>query len=268
MKRTAETFRQHLEKVVATCGTTWLLLTRPSILGQEYLAIPNTCKSAYCPRCRPAQLRKLRKALFTAMARKTWRLCTLTFPWTPENPLEAFRQASRAWRRFQRKFEHAYPGTLWVRTLEVHQSGRPHFHMVVDRYIPQAHLERLWHEAGGGIVDIRMAHDKTGRRKACGYKQAARYLTEEIEKTVQDPHRMGSELWQSGMRTITYCRAIKLRPQESDWTFYAARQTLDDLRLLLAQQRCYARLYDQPEYSVAALDDDTWIIAPAARNPR
>jgi hypothetical protein len=59
---------------------------------------------------------------------------------------------------------------IWVR--EEQDSGRPHLHILVSRYIPQEWVSRRWSELGGGeVVDIR----QVDTRKAAHY--VGKYLT-------------------------------------------------------------------------------------------
>lgn len=51
---------------------------------------------------------------------------------------------------------------IWVR--EEQDSGLPHLHILVSRYLPQDWLSRRWEELGGGeIVDIRQIERVEGR---------------------------------------------------------------------------------------------------------
>ena len=54
--RTLESFHHHLETTVANCHTSWIVLKRNTLLGDEYIITPHLCKSNYCDVCRPKNL--------------------------------------------------------------------------------------------------------------------------------------------------------------------------------------------------------------------
>ena len=217
--RTPESFERHLRNVVAHCGHSWLVLRSDAALSPEYMVTPQTCKSNYCERCRVTNLMQLRRALIQSLKRDTWRLATLTFPDHSADPLTQLKNTYRQFKRLIQRLRRKYPHLKYVRTIELHQSGYPHIHCIFSRYIPVAILQQHWHELGGGIVDIRRPTSTQHPGRRLGYKQAARYLTEEIEKATQDPHNLGPVFWQSRCRCVASSRNIKLNVGPSPWAY-------------------------------------------------
>lgn len=235
--RSLESYQDHLRVKVGNCGRKWIALRTQTTLGPELLLVPQTCKSNFCPECRMNNLRSLRSALIRTMQGDRWRLATLTFPDHTADVDELLKDSYIQFKRFTNKLRRHVKALKYIRTLELHQSGMIHYHLVFNKYIPVALLRESWQSVGGGIVDIRA----TGKCRKCGqkppcdhikkgqmpsYKQAARYLTEEIEKTAQDPHRLGYLLWKHRIRTITTSRALKLKNPGKHYEFLGIANSL------------------------------------------
>jgi hypothetical protein len=230
-RRTPETFQDHLDHVVSQCCTRWLVLQTLTLLGPEYIITPQLCKSNYCPTCRAHNLRRLRQALYISLRKKQWRLVTLTYPDHTLDKLDVLKNTARQFKRLVQRLRRRYPHLTFVRTIELHESDFPHIHFIVDRYVTKSLLSKHWHDLGGGIVDVH-AYAKCpvcGVRGKCqhnphpkplSYRTAANYLTDEIEKENQDPHRLGLVYWLAHIRSITTSRNLKLIPPKNEWKFY------------------------------------------------
>jgi hypothetical protein len=85
----------------------------------------------------------------------------------------------------------------YICVLEYTQSGRPHLHVLLDRYIPQAWISTVWSILGGGrVVDIRRVT----------IKNVSRYLSKYLTKDMLCSAPRGA-------RRITSARSIKLFPK-------------------------------------------------------
>src|SRR5581483_11913159 len=72
----------------------------------------------------------------------------------PEFAVRYMRQTFNKFREYlRRKFDEA---PRYICILEFHKSGRPHLHVLFDRYLEQHWISETWGALGGGrIVDIR-----------------------------------------------------------------------------------------------------------------
>lgn len=236
-QRTEESFNLHLSRVVGQCCKSWLILKSVTLLGPQYLLIPKRCKSNYCLACRKENLRKLRKVMFASMKKDKWRLCTLTFPDHSKNVETAIHDSYFMFKRLTRQLRKLKPEIKYIRSIEVHRSGFIHLHCVFNKYIPISFISEKWKAVGGGIVDIRATRrcrfchkptpcEHTQEKKKLGYRDAARYLTEEMEKTHQDPHTLGIVMWRNRVRTIATSRNIQLSPQTKEYEFVGTYSSL------------------------------------------
>jgi hypothetical protein len=231
-RRSPESYQWHLDHVVAACGTKWLVLETPSIFGPEYILTVSLCHSNYCNYCRSFNLRKLRQSLYQSLHHKQWRLVTLTYPDHSLDKLQTLTNIAKQFKRFIQRLRRRYPHLAFVRTIELHESDFPHIHLIIDRYVPKALIAKHWHDLGGGIVDIHATAkcEVCGARGKCehnphpqrlSYKKAADYLTEELIKKNQDPHKLGLVYWLARVRSITLSRNLKLSPPSHEWKFCA-----------------------------------------------
>ena len=262
MKRTLESFQHHLENRVATCGTFYLIMKQDTVLGPDYLIVPNSCSSNYCEKCRQQNLIRLRHALIRTMAFHRWRLITLTFAHRNVTSVALLSALKTSFCRLTKRIRRKFPKSLYVRTVEIHKDGYPHIHLVIDRYIPIAWLQLHWKECGGGMVDIREGKrcEICGKPRPCphhakakrfSHHDAAGYLTEEIEKRAQDPHTLGADYWCAGIRSISVSRGLKLRADESDWAYYSKAMSWDAIEELMELATYSARFNDRPQPTIA-----------------
>jgi hypothetical protein len=229
MLRTPESYQKHLEKV-ARCSSSFSLYESITEMFDLVAVFPDTCGSNYCACCRKANLIKLRKTLYRSLGADKWRLCTLTFEQSHTDKLFLIRNLNKIFDRFMKRIRRTYPLIKFARSVEIHQSGYPHIHLIFNQYIPYANLQFHWKEVGGGYSDIH-SHPrcKLHNQRRCeicfpnqrdmNYKDAARYLTEEFEKTVQDPHSLGLTWWLSGRRSFATSRNLSLRNPVTNFVY-------------------------------------------------
>jgi hypothetical protein len=224
--RTIESYNKHLTTAVAGCCQKYVVLKSDTLLGDEYLIAPARCKSNYCKVCRPQNLRTLRHTLLGSLKYHRWRLLTLTYPDHSKDVLTQLTSIYRQCKRLVQRIRYTYPDVAFCRTIEIHQTGYPHLHFVIDKYIPVSFIQKHWHDLGGGRVDIRMPVKRDGTKKRVSYKDVARYLTEELEKKEQDPHKLGHIFWQAQCKAITTSRNLKLKKTKSPYTYMGVHHTL------------------------------------------
>jgi len=93
----------------------------------------------------------------------------------------------------------------YIAILEFHRNGRPHLHILIDRFIEQAWLSTAWDAIGGGrIVDVRFVDLHRVSR------YLAKYLT--MDLLLSAP---------KGVRRVTCSRGIALlesSPKSHRWS--------------------------------------------------
>jgi len=153
------------------------------------------CKTWICPYCGRRKAKRYKYAIRAAAEQlKLQRFITLTLD--PDriegDPVVYLRDSFNKLRTYlRRKFGHA---PKYIAVLEFHKNGKPHLHVLIDRFVEQAWLSAAWSAVGGGrIVDIRFVDLHRVSR------YLAKYLT--VDLFLSAP---------KGVRRVTCSRGIVL----------------------------------------------------------
>jgi hypothetical protein len=133
------------------------------------------------------------------------RLLTLTLDPAnaPDHDEERHRYITERWNALRTRLRREVGdfSFIWVR--EEHESGIPHLHAIVSRYLPQGAVSKAWSELGGGeVVDI---------RKVDRVDKAAHYVGKYLTKDAMADLPEGTRRYGSS-RDIT----LAVRGDESD----------------------------------------------------
>ena len=168
------------------------------------------CKCWGCSLCGPRRARRYRHGIrAVAEQLKLQRFLTLTLD--PDkiegDPVAHLRHTFNKLRTYlRRKFGSA---PKYIAVLEFHDNGKPHLHVLIDRFIEQAWLSAAWEAIGGGrIVDIRFVD----LNRVSHY--LAKYLT--VDLLLSAP---------KGVRRVTCSRGIVLLEKSTQghmWTLLKA----------------------------------------------
>jgi hypothetical protein len=170
------------------------------------------CGCWHCSYCGPRRARTARYNIQRCAEGLQLRyFLTLTLDPKKLSPSARFAGSVRymrgVWAKFRVYLRRKYgESPNFICVLEFHENGRPHLHILTDRYMPQAWVSATWSKLGGGrIVDIRRVT----------IKNVARYVSKYFTKQVLLSAPKGA-------RRITSCRAIKLFPKfasDISWEF-------------------------------------------------
>ncbi len=168
------------------------------------------CKCWKCSYCGPRRAKRIKYAIRAkAEALHLQRLLTLTLD--PKKVSgDPVQYLNRAFAKLRVYLERAYGvSPQYIRILEFQKNGKPHFHILIDRYIDLEWIRRAWVAVGGGyMIDIRFVDvDRVSR-------YLSKYLTKEL--LMSAPPRS---------RRVTTSRKIKLleKPKrEGTWILVRA----------------------------------------------
>lgn len=143
--------------------------SKKKIYAKDYHIFSVGCKRWQCPVCGKKKAQQYAKQIKAGLQATNVKFATLTIENWKDNA-QALPYMSKCWNRLrlslQRKFGAKEPGSKskkkklsYVRVTEFgSKNGRPHFHILLEKYIPQKVLSQLAHKAGfGKVVDIRAA---------------------------------------------------------------------------------------------------------------
>jgi hypothetical protein len=201
------------------CGRFTLAGRSPA--GQETQYQRLNCKSWGCSHCGPRRARRYKYAIRkVAEDLKLQRFVTLTLDSAKieGDPVVYLRETFNKLRTYLRRKYGSAP--KYIAVLEFHENGKPHLHILIDRFIEQAWLSAAWEAVGGGrIVDIRFVD----LHRVSHY--LSKYLT--VDLLLSAPKRV---------RRVTCSRGIVLLEKSSNgqsWTLLRADITHLYSRLFL-----------------------------------
>jgi hypothetical protein len=181
------------------CGN--LTLAGRSVTGGEMHFHRLSCKTWGCSHCGPRRAKRYKHSIRrVAEDLGLQRFITLTLdPNRIEgDPVVYLRETFNKLRTYLRRKHGCAP--KYIAVLEFHENGKPHLHVLIDRYIEQAWLSAAWDAVGGGrIVDIRFVD----LHRVSHY--LAKYLT--VDLLLSAP---------KGVRRITCSRGIELLQKSSN----------------------------------------------------
>lgn len=199
------------------CGR-WTVAGKIEDNGKSYRHISRLgCKGWTCPVCGPKKAKRLRHAIIQAATqREMRRFLTLTLDPRHCTADDSEKYIKDCWGKF-RVYLNRLNGEsidfIWV--LERQKSGYAHLHILVDRYIPQAWIQKSWQAVGGGrFVNIKMVDI----HRISAY--LSKYLTKELLLTYYRP----------GTRRYSTSRNIKLFERVKKGLWELIRQSIDSLR--------------------------------------
>ena len=163
------------------------------------------CKSWSCRYCGPRKAARLRNRI-AVKAREHGLTRFLTLTLDPKSAPEdrKVRYMWEVWRKFRVSLKRKLGRTVsFISVIELHKSGYPHLHVLVDEFIAQRWISNAWSRVGGGrVVYIERVKD-VGRIGA--------YLGKYLTKDMMSGSRRGE-------RRYSCSRNIKLgNLDESDW---------------------------------------------------
>ncbi|MDS0256077.1 Rep protein [Haloarcula tradensis] len=137
------------------------------------------------------------------------RLLTITLDEdaAPNSQDEQHRYLTERWNALRTEIKDQYPGMSYIWIREEGESGNPHLHLLVDRYLPQAMLSRTAERVGlGEVVDIRRVNARN----------AARYVTKYLTKGALHDLPDGARRYGSSADIMLEVRGSSEEPEE-DW---------------------------------------------------
>lgn len=193
------------------------------ITGEKISA---TCKSYSCEYCGPKKAWKLENALtsyFSTFDRvRLWTFNCRTS--LIDNHKNGLFSMSEVWRRFiiymrrcsalsnlERQFK-------YVKVLEFTLRGYPHFHVMVDKYLPWIVVSGCWHSAINSVYHSKGDHGKATVKASFSSKNAARYCAKYVLKSAKE-RKHNFHLWSKSGQTSIF----ESRISNGEWQFLNQR---------------------------------------------
>jgi hypothetical protein len=178
--------------------------------GEDYIGYSRLyCKRWSCKYCGPIRAAELCKSIARAAKEKDLsRFLTLTLDKKiMREGVDEYKYIRNVWTKFRVYLGRKYGESIsFISVMELHKSGVPHLHVLVDRYIKQQWISAAWSRLGGGkIVHI----EKLKNLEKIGW-YLGKYLTKDAILRIPE-----------GVRRFSSSRDIKIREEkkETEWRF-------------------------------------------------
>lgn len=250
MRRTLEDWQKHSNRAL-TCGESYGVLSQVRRNVRFLVPVKYSCHSRTCEHCQKARRNNiLEKMQYFKSVRRCVKL-ELTFPDSSPDPLEHPDFYSHAWEIFLKRIRRRIKKFRYFRMIELTKAGIPHFHILLDCYIPHWWISEIFPDCGGGEVNW---------IKQVPAGHALGYVTKYVTKSTGENDDYQKFFYQSGMRCFSYSHKLfEFVPRNN--TYYVANKgkicNLDHFQAVWEDENG-SYLFPLPRENID--DPPTWII--------
>lgn len=145
------------QKDKAEFCASWYITTYRETDSTVFVKVhPMLCHSHYCEHCNLIRKAQLYSTLSRWSRKRNLRFMTLTYS-HDETPEAIVNRFSKDWNKFITYIRRSGHCFNYFKVIEFTRAGYVHFHVLVDRSIPQYLISSIWHDitSHSYIVDIR-----------------------------------------------------------------------------------------------------------------
>ena len=225
--RTEQDLQNHLESV-RNCGVKWHAI-RQHVGATDYvIPVSRKCHSRFCQDCSWKRRKQLIEKMKYFQDRRGAIKMELTFDNSAPDPYDDPRYYSETWDRFLKRLKRKYPGVKYFRVVELTKSGRPHFHILLDRFISHEWVTENFPPVGGAKVNWEKWIDQ---------QNVFSYITKYVSKATGADESSNKFFYITGMRQFSASRGLYFRIRKNR-TFYVCCIVADsDLESVLLRSR-------------------------------
>ncbi len=206
---------------VNSCGSFAVLIQHPTPIGHCTVQYRTRCGSRFCDVCSRIKAKEWQTKLIGSFLQKRCVMITLTFDESAPDPFFNPRYYSDAWDKFLKRLRRKYPSLCFARMVELTKAGRPHFHVLVDRYIPQDYVSKAFEDCGGGKIAW------------CNLVDAGRatwYITKYVTKSFDCNSRGPYFFFMSRMRSVSASRGLFYTIPRKPGAYFIAFGTWEEVQ--------------------------------------
>jgi|WetSurMetagenome_2_1015567.scaffolds.fasta_scaffold09739_9 hypothetical protein len=187
------------------------------------------CNAYKCDYCGPRKAFKLETAMERYFSTyRHIRLLTATVRTTLfDLPGHSIRDISECWRRFitsvrrSKSLSDSQRQFSYVKVLEFTKRGYPHFHVVVNSFLPWTVLQHLWEESICQVFGVTGRHGTINLEHLPNPRSASKYVTKYVLKAAKQ-NREHFRLWSRSKGVALF--EVKISTHE--WKFSNERRSL------------------------------------------
>jgi len=187
------------------CAHCFMMMRKGFTHSKEYALFPMPCKRWSCSVCGKKKAWMYSKRITEAFQQHRARFMTLTLA-EVSDPLATVRIMAGCWNLLRLRLKRHFGKCIYARFLEYGgKNGRPHYHILVNKYIPQKWLSKVAYECGfGKIVDIRLPPKKAI------VKYCTKYLSKDLVNIRTQKFYKNQKV-----RRVVCSREVKLNPKSN-----------------------------------------------------
>jgi len=207
------TYDSHLRAIDKYCKSKATVYENESDNYNTVKLHANHCNSWDCEECRIRKASILKSRVKAGITKQSWRLLTLTLDPKRISLTASLQNFSQLWDVFLKRVKRLCPDLQYIKVVEFQESGYPHIHVIINKYIFHVIIRQIWTELGGGsIVDIRPIRTKQIANYICGY------LSQDRNKHAKHNH----QFYDYSLRRFSFSRNFPIKPWEKRTTIYCS----------------------------------------------
>lgn len=142
--RDINTYYRSLQRSSSFCASQHVTGVSTSAKSIAVWTFPILCDRWECPRCGKIKAKRLRRKVRRSWGNKEMRHLMLSCNASAWNIETACKEINHSWDVFLKRLRRRWPHITFFKALEFTKAGYPHLHILLDTYIPQHYISRLW----------------------------------------------------------------------------------------------------------------------------
>lgn len=215
--------KNHVERV-HTCGVKWHAI-RQRVGSEDYvIPVARRCHSRFCPDCSRKRRAELLEKMKYFRSRRGAIKMEITFDHSAPDPFVDPRYYSHAFDKFMKRVRRKYGKTKYFRVVEIKPNQKPHFHILLDRFISHEWVTDNFPECGGGKINWERWIDQ---------QNVFGYITKYVTKACSDDTFQNGFFYRTGMRQVSAAREIYFIVPRNDSFYVVCPKGEVDLEIVL-----------------------------------
>ncbi len=219
--------QNHLERV-KSCGVEWHAIRQRVGANDYVIPVARKCHSRFCPDCSWRRRKQLIEKMKYFQSRHGCIKMELTFDDSAPDPYLNPRYYSETWDRFIKRLRRVYPSIKYFRVVELTKSGRPHFHILLDRFVSHEWVTENFPAVGGAKINWEKWIDK---------QNVFSYITKYITKATGAGEEANKFFYLTGMRQFSASRGLYFMIKKNRSFYVVCMKGDPDLEAVLSRSR-------------------------------
>lgn len=228
----------HLNRV-QKCNHKYILTTKeiPTDLfatkfQNKFFIFPLRCKSFFCEKCGKIKVKQYRKKILDNLGEETWRHLILTTINVPEKKEQTLAQLEHDWNKLRTLLTKKFGKFRYVKTIESGKFGMLHFHVMINKFIPQRFIMLSW-KRYCGATNVSISRPRK-------HSDVAFYLSNYVSKSLLD-FDFNSMMFENKKRRISFSNDFVFTKKEKDHYKLFLTYFFSDVKLISTLREMFCK---------------------------